>query len=76
MKANKQELVTTSLRLQKAVDHLNVAYWTQDDFHVKVARESLVRALGFEDESDMYDNLVYGCNNTEEMMEKLLQRFM
>ncbi len=66
--------------LRAAAEHMNVSYFDLNDgssgYHLKRSRESLVKALGFEDESDMYDTLIYGCNNTEEMMEKLLQRFM
>lgn len=69
MKATKSDMCVTGIRLQKAADHMTVAYWTQESFHIKVAREAVVRALGFEDEDDLVASI------GEQSAKAILQRF-
>lgn len=41
----KTDLIITKTHLEHAAASLHIAYWTEDEYHIKSARDSLARAL-------------------------------
>lgn len=64
----KTQYIKTRSNLNTASDYLLVSYWTDDDFHIRSARQELINALcGAPDKDVMIDMLVRdaGINATQ-----------
>lgn len=52
---DKTELIRVKSNLEAACDALHVAYWTENDFHIKDARERLVKAICCDNDATLDD---------------------